>query len=137
KGGAVVQAGEAFDASPRNIDSRTTHTALPNGMQLTLLPKQTRGNSVVAQIVLRHGTEASLTGKSTIADFTASMLSRGTTALTRQQVKDSLDKLKAQVRIGGSTNNVLVSIETLRENFLPVLDLVAQELRSPRFDAAE
>src|SRR5207237_3601838 len=66
KGGAVVQAGEAFDASPRNIDSRTTHTALPNGMQLTLLPKQTRGNSVVAQIVLRHGTEASLTGKSRI-----------------------------------------------------------------------
>ena len=137
KGGAVVQAGEAFDASPRNIDLRTTHSALPNGMQLTLLPKQTRGNRVVAQIVLRHGTEASLMGKGTIAEFTAAMLSRGTTALTRQQVKDSLDKLKAQVNIGGSANNATVRIETLRDNFVPVLDLVAQELRSPRFDATE
>jgi zinc protease len=137
KGGAVVQAGEAFDASPNNIDARTKHSTLPNGMQLTLLPKQTRGNGVIAQIVLRHGTEASLTGNVTIADLTAGMLERGTTALTRQQVKDSLDKLKAQVNIGGGGNNVIARIETLKDNFLPVLDLVAQELRSPRFDAAE
>jgi zinc protease len=137
KGGAVVQAGEAFDASPRNIDARTKHSALPSGMQLTLLPKLTRGNRVVAQIVLRQGTEASLMGKGAIADLTAGMLERGTTALTRQQVKDSLDKLKAQVRIGSSANQVTVRIETLKDNLVPVLDLVAQELRSPRFDAAE
>ena len=137
KGGAVVQAGEVFDASPRNIDTRTKHSALPNGMQLTLLPKQTRGNRVVAQIVLRLGTEASLMGKGTIADLTSGMLERGTTALTRQQVKDSLDKLKATVRISGLANSVTTRIETLKDNVLPVLDLVAQELRSPRFDAAE
>jgi zinc protease len=137
KGGAVVQAGEAFDASPRNIDSRTTHSALPNGMQLTLLPKQTRGNAVVAQIVLRYGTETSLANKGTTAELTAGMLERGTTALTRQQVKDSLDKLKAQVRISGGGNNAVVRIQTLKDYFLPVLDLVTQELRSPRFDAAE
>jgi zinc protease len=137
KGSAVVQAGEAFDASPRNIDARTKRAALPNGMQLTLLPKQTRGNRVVAQIALRHGTEETLTGKAQTPQFVTSLLSRGTTALTRQQVKDSLDKLKAQVFMGGAGNNVLVSIETLKENFVPVLDLVAQQLRSPRFDAEE
>ena len=137
KGSAVVQAGEAFDASPRNIDTRTTHKALPNGMQLTLLPKQTRGSRVITQIVLRHGTETTLTNNGTVAQLTAALLSRGTTALTRQQVKDSLDKLKAQVSIGGGGNNVVVNVETLRDNFLPVLDLVAQQLRTPRFDAAE
>lgn len=137
KGGAVVSAGEAFDASPRNIDARTKRAALPNGMHLTLLPKQTRGNRVVAQIVLRHGTEESLAGKNQAAPFAAGLLSRGTTLLTRQQVKDSLDKLKAQVFMGGATSNLNVSIETLRENFLPVLDLVAQQLRAPRFDAQE
>jgi zinc protease len=137
KGSAVVQAGEAFDASPRNIDARTKRAALPNGMQLTLLPKQTRGNRVVAQIVLRHGTEATLTGKVQTAQFVTALLSRGTTTLTRQQVKDSLDKLKAQVNKFGAGNNLTVNIETLKENFVPVLDLVAQELRSPRFDAQE
>jgi len=137
KGKAAVQAGEAFDASPPNIDARTTHAVLPNGAQLTLLPKQTRGNQVVAQIVLRVGTEQSLTGKVTAAQLAAGMLSRGTTALTRQQVKDSLDKLKAQVTIAPGGNNVVTTIETVRDNFLPVLELVAQELRHPRFDSAE
>jgi zinc protease len=137
KGSAIVQAGEAFDASPRNIDARTTRSALPNGMHVTLLPKETRGNRVITQITLRHGTETTLVGKNQVASFTAALLSRGTTALTRQQVKDSLDKLKAQVGIGGATNNVNVFVETLRENVVPVLELVAQQLRSPRFDAEE
>jgi zinc protease len=65
------------------------------------------------------------------------MLSRGTTSLTRQQVQDSLDKLKAQVFIGGATNNTQVSIQTTRPNLVPVLNLVAHELRNPRFDAEE
>src|SRR6185503_7365867 len=133
----AVQSGEAFDASPRNIDARTLHSALPNGMQLTLLPKQTRGNRVVAQVVVRYGSEASLTGKTTVAQLVSGMLSRGTTALTRQQVKDSLDKLKAQVNVGGGGNNVIVNVETLRDNLPAVLEIVAQELRSPRFDVAE
>ena len=137
KGGAVVQAGEVFEATPRNIDARTRHVALANGMQITLLPKQTRGNRVVAQVQLRYGTEQSLTGKVFVSQMTAGMLSRGTAALTRQQVKDSLDKLKAQVAIGGGGNNVTASIETVRDNFLPVLELVAQELRTPRFDSSE
>jgi zinc protease len=48
-----------------------------------------------------------------------------------------LDKLKAQVSISGGGNNAVVRIQTLKDYFLPVLDLVTQELRSPRFDAAE
>ncbi|HEU4995388.1 MAG TPA: pitrilysin family protein [Gemmatimonadaceae bacterium] len=137
RGTVAVQAGEAFDASPRNIDARTTHKALANGLQLTLLPKSTRGNRVITQIALRHGTEATLTGKVTISQLTTAMLSRGTTTLTRQQVKDSLDKLKAQVNILGGGNNVVANIETVRDNVLPALELVVQELRTPRFDASE
>jgi len=106
-------------------------------MQLTLLPKQTRGNRVVSQIVVRYGSEATLSGKTVVAQLTAGMLSRGTTALTRQQVKDSLDKLKATVNIGGGGNNTVVSVETVRDNFVPVMELVAQELRTPRLDSAE
>jgi zinc protease len=45
--------------------------------------------------------------------------------------------MKAQVGIGGGVNNVQVSIQTVRDHIVPVLDLVAQQLRSPRFDAAE
>ncbi|HET9453083.1 MAG TPA: pitrilysin family protein [Gemmatimonadaceae bacterium] len=137
KGGAVVQAGEAFEATPRNIEARIQRSALPSGMQLTLLPKATRGAKVNAQITLRHGTEQSLTGKGQVPSFASAMLDRGTATLTRQQYVDSLAKLKAQVFIGGAGNNAVANIETTRPNLIAVLDLVAQALKTPRYDAEE
>jgi zinc protease len=136
-GRAVVQAGEAFDPSPAVIDARTAHVALPGGMQVTLLPKKTRGGTAYAQLILRYGDVASLTGKSAVASLTAGMLSRGTAALTRQQVKDSLDKLKARVAVNGGGNNVVVNVETTRDRIASVLALVASELRTPRLDSTE
>ena len=137
KGGQVVQAGEAFDATPRNIDARTQRSTLPSGMHVTLLPKSTRGAKVHAQITLRHGTEQSLTGKGQVPAFTSGMLDRGTAALTRQQWNDSLAKLQARVQIFGAGNNAVANIETTRPNLLATLDLAAQALKTPRFDAEE
>jgi len=137
KGRAVVQAGEAFEATPKNIEARIKRLALPGGLQLQLLPKQTRGDRVVASMQLRYGTEQSLMGKAVIADLTADLLARGTTQLTRQQFKDSLDKLKARVSISGAATGAQVRMETTRPNFLPTLALVAHALRNPRFDAEE
>jgi zinc protease len=137
KGRAAVAEGETFDPSPSNIDARVTHFRLANGAEVTFLPKDTRGDRVVANIVLRHGTEQTLMNKSTAASLAVEMLSRGTTSLTRTQVQDSLSKLKARVNIGGAGNNVSARVETIRANLLPTLDLVAQQLRSPRFDADE
>jgi zinc protease len=137
KGGAVVQTGEAFDPTPRNIEARVTRVTLPSGMHLLMLPKESRGNRVVAQIVIRHGSEASLTGKVQLSQVTGSMLIRGSTRMTRQQIVDSLSKLTSAVSLGPGTNSATVIIETTRPNLQPVLELVAQQLRSPRFDAEE
>ncbi|MEX1187574.1 MAG: pitrilysin family protein [Gemmatimonadaceae bacterium] len=136
-GRAAVAEGEMFDPSPSNIDARVTRVDLSNGAVVTLLPKDTRGDRVVATMYLRQGTEQSLMNKSTISSLMVAMLSRGTTSLTREQVQDSLSKLKANVSIIGGGNNVITRIETTRPNLLPTLDLVAQQLRSPRFDADE
>jgi zinc protease len=137
KGRAVAQAGEVFDASPANIDARAKHSALPNGMLLTLLPKKTRGAIVNANLALRYGTAQTLTNTSTIGSLVHDLLSRGTTELTRQQLNDSLDKLKARVSMGGAGNNLNVSIQATHEALPAVLKLVASELRTPRLDAAE
>lgn len=136
-GRAVVAAGEAFDPSPANIDSRTKHVTLANGMQLSLLSKRTRGNSVYAQLVVRYGDVAGLTNRGMTSSLLASMLSRGTMALTRQQVKDSLDQLKARVTIVPGGNNITVNIETTHERLPAVLAIVSSELQAPRFDAGE
>ena len=46
KGDAASEQGEEFDASPANIEARTVRRELPGGMQMSLLPKKTRGGAV-------------------------------------------------------------------------------------------
>ena len=137
KGDAVVAAGEAFDPSPANIDKRTTRATLPGGLKLSLLPKKTRGATVVAELTLRFGDEKSLMNRSTAGQLAGAMLMRGTTKRTRQQIQDEFDRLKARVRVGGAATNVNASIETTRENLPAVLRLVNEVLREPSFPAEE
>ncbi|HYK43283.1 MAG TPA: insulinase family protein, partial [Thermoanaerobaculia bacterium] len=137
KGDAAIAQGEAFDPTPANIDSRTTRSKLPNGMKLALLPKKTRGETVIANLTLRFGDEKSLMNTATAADLAADMLRRGTSKHTRQQINDEFDRLKARVRINGGPTQATVAIETVKANFPAVLRLVAEILRTPAFPATE
>jgi zinc protease len=137
KGRALVAQGEAFDPSPANIDGRTRRSEQPNTIELALLPKTTRGNEVNARLTLRYGDQKSLMNKSAISVFTASMLDKGTTTRSRQQIKDELDKLKAQVGVFGGGNQVNVTIKTTKENLPAVMRIVGDMLKHPAFDANE
>jgi zinc protease len=137
QGRAPVVQGEAFDASPANIDARTSRFTAPNGLKGALLPKKTKGTLVSFELTLRFGTETALTNLGEVPVLAGSMLSRGTTSRTREQLKDELDKLKAQVGVAPSADGVRVSVTTVRENVLAVLTLVAEMLRQPAFPAKE
>ncbi|MBX7218525.1 MAG: insulinase family protein [Blastocatellia bacterium] len=137
KGDAAVATGEAFEASPENIDNRTVIPAPVGGLKLALLPKKTRGGAVVAQLRLRFGDEKSLLNRSVAGSLTGEMLRRGTAKHTRQQLQDEFDRLKSAVRVTGSPTAAVATIETTRDNFPAVLRLVAEVLREPAFPAAE
>jgi zinc protease len=137
KGDAAIAAGEVFDPSPTNIESRVRRTTLPGGLKLALLPKKTRGANVFASLTLRYGDETSLKGRDREASLTAAMLMRGTRQHTRQQIKDELDRLKARVNVFGGPMQAGASIETVRENLPAVLRLVAEVLRQPAFTESE
>jgi len=137
KGDTALAAGEAFDPSPANIESRTTRTELPGGLKLALLSKKTRGSTVVAVLTLRYGDEKSLFGRTAAAELAGGMLLRGTAKHSRQQIKDEFDKLKARVSINGGATQAGVSIETTRESLPAVLKLAAECLRESSFPASE
>jgi zinc protease len=137
KGDAKVEAGENFDPSPANIDARTFRISTPGGLKLALLPKKTRGATVVANLTLGMGDEKSLMNQSAPARLAALMLDRGTARRSRQEIKDEFDKLKAQVSIIGGESTVSVTIETVRDNLPAVMKLVAEILREPSFPANE
>jgi zinc protease len=137
KGKAPVEEGEVFDPSPANIESRTTRLTLPGGMKLVLLPKKTRGGTVVATLQLHFGDEKSVFGKSAAAQMAGSMLMRGTQKHTRQQLQDELDRIKARVNVNGGLTGANASVDTVRANFVPALQLAAEILRQPSFPEAE
>ncbi len=137
KGDAVVAAGEAFDPSPANIENRVKRIRLPNGFEVALLPKKTRGNSVVLYATFRFGDEKSLFGRATDASMAGAMLMRGSTAHTRQQIREELDRLKARGGVNGGTTQATLQIETVRDNLPATLTLMAEILRSPAFPASE
>jgi zinc protease len=136
KGDATVAAGEAFDPSPANIESRTVRPETA-GIKMALVPKKTRGAKVVAQMVLRYGDEKSLMNRSTAASLAGEMLMRGTAKRTRQQIQDELDRLKARAVVFAGPTSANIRIETVREKLPAVMRLVAEVLREPSFPEAE
>jgi len=132
-GGTDVAMGEAFDPTPENIESRVIRTTLPSGMQLVMLPKKTRGGTVVAQVGLRWGDEATKANRGTACSVASAMLSRGTAKRTRAQIRDELDRLRANVSV--STEGA--SIDTVRANLPGALTVVAEMLREPAFPDKE
>ncbi len=137
KGKEAISAGEEFDPSPSNIDSRTTIGKLSNGMEYALLSKENRGDAVTANIRIRYGTPTSLMGQSSAATFTSKMLDKGTANLSRQEIQDRLDKYKAQLRIFGGLNGTTVNVETTHEHLSDVITLIGEMLLSPSLDAEE
>src|SRR5262249_29334387 len=63
KGGKTLAQGEEFDPTPENLEKRTQRTKLPVGLNVALLPKKTKGETVVAAMTLRFGNAESLQGQ--------------------------------------------------------------------------
>lgn len=135
KGDANVAAAEAFDATPANLDRRSQRSQLTSGMKVLLLPKGTRGRAVQARLQLHFGDEKSLLGQDTVAAMMGGLFDKGGAGLTRQQIADRLDKLRAQVGFSVHGQTLAVGIDTVREHLPDVVVLVGQLLRQPAFPA--
>jgi zinc protease len=137
KGGEAVSQGESFEPTPANIESRVTRLKLSNGVKVVLLPKKTRGGTVVAQMQFRFGDEKSLNGKVATGSLAGMLLMRGTKNKTRQQIQDETDRLKTQLNVGGLINAATARMETTEANLAGALKLAAEILREPSFPESE
>src|SRR6266853_305252 len=133
RGSAAVAQGEDFNPTPASIEARVIRSTLPGGMKLALLPKKTRGGTVVAQLSLRWGDEQSKLNRAAACGVTGGMLLRGTQKNSREQLRNQFDRRKANVGVSGDGG----SIETVRESLPEALKLMAEVLRQPSFPNEE
>src|SRR5262249_39305979 len=138
KGGAAMAAGEAFDPTPENIESRVRRSELPPGLKVALLPRKSRGETAVVRLSLRYGNEQSLKGLVEATELLPELMARGTKQHNYQQLQDELDKLKARLTAQGSLPGLMsFSIECKRQNVPAVLKLFAEVLREPTLPQEE
>lgn len=136
-GGQGLAQGEAFEATPENIETRALRETLPNGLKLILLPRRTRGETVNLSLQLHFGGEETLRGRAAAGDLAGGMLLRGSTDRTRQEIRDELDRLRAQLMLFGSAAGAFGGLETTREHLPAALRLLAEALRRPSFPEGE
>ncbi|MDR6583560.1 insulinase family protein [Herbaspirillum sp. BH-1] len=129
----AIASGEAFDPAPGNIEQRTTRIAPEQpphaSLNLALLPKKSRGQTVSVSMNLEFGDAQGLFGQRAVAQLTAAMLLRGTEKLDRRQLADEFTRLKI--------NGNVYRFQTTRDNLVPALALAGEVLRHPRMDPAE
>ncbi|HEX8952949.1 MAG TPA: pitrilysin family protein [Polyangia bacterium] len=144
KGQESLAQGEEFQATIANIEARTERASLPSGMKLALLPKKTRGNAVKIMLKLHAGSEKDLKGFVDAIGLLPDMVQRGTKKHSYQQIRDELDKLKAELRtgqqgLGGGARpgDAQFNITTVRESVPAVLALLGEIVREPTFPKDE
>jgi len=133
KGDAAAASVEAFDATPANLDARTQTSQLASGLRVALLPKGTRGQAVQARLRLRFGDENSLKNQEVVAAFVAALLDKGGAGLSRQQISDRFDQLKAEVGFRAQGQTLAVTMTTTQPNLPALVELVGKLLREPAF----
>jgi zinc protease len=155
KGGTVGAAGEAFDATPANLDARLKVVDV-GGITAGLLPKKNRGETVSLVLTLHYGNEDSLKGQTTAAGMLPSIMMAGTKKHDRQALREELDSLGVRITPGmggfggrggprggggggggGVLGQLTFSIEAKRETLPAAIKLLGEILREPAFPAAE
>ena len=137
QGRAVVAAGENFDPSPQNLQARTQTFTLGDGLKVSLLPKKTRGQTVVVNAKFRFGDVASVTGRQNAAGMAGAMLMRGSKSMTRQQIDQRFEALKTQANVSGSLQGAGINLQTRSAQLADALALAADVLRNPAFPESE
>jgi zinc protease len=153
KGGTVAAAGEAFDPSPANLDSRIK-LINEGGLKAGLLHKKNRGETVSLMLTLHYGNEESLKGQTTAAGMLPRLMMAGTKKHDRQSLREELDSLGIRIGTGvgggrggrggrggggpgGTPGQLTFSVEAKRDTLPKALTLLGEILREPAFPTEE
>ena len=137
KEGEAKDKGEDFAATLENIDAHTKRTQLKGGIKTALLAKKTRGGKVSLQMSLHWGDEKSVQNQAVVASVMGSLMMRGTTKKSYQEVEDLQDQLKAHVWVSSNATGLTLHIDTLRDKLGATIDLATEILTQPAFSDKE
>ena len=137
-GKAAVAAGEDFDPSPANIQARTETFLIGDGLKVALLPKKTRGETVVFNATFRFGDVESIKRSPSPAGSVAgALLMTGSARMSRDQIAKRFVELKTQGGVSGGVQSASIGLNSRRTQLADALALAVDVLRNPAFPESE
>ncbi len=137
KGKALEKEVAPFEASIANLKAKTQEGQLSSGMKFAWIDKEIKGDKIMGSFRFRVGNEKDLAGKSEVGSFMAQLLKAGTKSRSKEQIQDRLDQLKSSISSHMSGQNFIVNINTYKNSYGEVMDLVKELLSEATFPEAE
>ena len=137
KGKALEKDVAPFEATIANLKKNVTEGVLSNGMKYGLINKEVKGDKFIATFKMLLGNEKDLAGKNEIGNLTAALLKSGTKTKTKEQIQDRLDQLKSSINTRLYGQNFIISVNTYKNNFAEVMDILKDMLTNSTFPQNE
>ena len=133
--GCLLTACTLAGAAHADMASRG-HRAETAGIDLVTYPTHVR-DVVVVLGALPAGDAMAGTGNAAVPTLTGMMLDRGTTALDKFAIAERLEDVGASISFSVGTQSLEIRAKCLRKDLPMVLAILAEELKTPGFPAAE
>jgi zinc protease len=124
-------------AAPRQVSfPEPVEQVYPNRLRVVVIPRPGTGLvSVTAEV--KAGSVLDPNGAAGLADFTASLLTRGTIKHTAPQIAESVEALGGSLSSGADWDGANLSLSSLSSRLDDTLPIFAEVLRTPAFAAEE
>lgn len=126
------EAGEAPDLNMAEVQRRT----LSNGLEVWVVEDHELP-LVTLRLVVHGGSAAEPPEQAGLASMTASLLDEGTATRSALQIADEIDFLAANLSSSASYDASSLTLNVLRRNLAPALEIFADVLLNPSFPAEE
>ena len=126
-----------FQGAPRTVKCPApTDRFLSNGIRVIVIPRPGTGLvSVMAQVKAGSASEVNTAGG--LAEFTSTLLTRGTKTRTAPQIAETIEALGGSLSSGADWDGAQVSLSSLSSHLDEALPVLAEVVRSPAFAGDE
>ncbi|MDX2212120.1 MAG: pitrilysin family protein [Oculatellaceae cyanobacterium bins.114] len=121
----------------QTLQNRNVHRAvLENGMTV-LTVENAAADIIAARIFIRAGSRYETAAQAGISHLLSAVITKGTTQLSSQQIAEQVESVGASLGTDAASDYCLLSLKTVSTDFVEMLQLAAEILRSPTFPAPE
>lgn len=120
-----------------SIENRIVNrTVLKNGI-VVLCVENPAADIIAARIFLRAGSRWEPSNKAGLAHLLSAVMTKGTDTLSSLEIAEKVESVGASLSADAASDYFLVSLKTVSDDFVSILELVGQLMRSPTFPQAE